>query len=1026
MNHRIPAPRPFLIACGIVLGGAAAWRLVVPKAAQGPSPVSAQSGPPQTPTSRNIIVFETDDQRWNTINLDLDYPNEQWVMPNAYDIFIDNGVYFPNAFVTNPTCCPSRASQQSGGFYSHNTGVLTNTWPNGGALRFDDENALAVRMKDTNYIPEAYYTVLIGKYMNGYEDLIAPGQNEPEKARYIPPGWDVFIVVSDLKDWDRDYKITVGGNGVQDPVGVILPDDVCLDVQGNGTCAPEDNHWENPDDETQLTLVEKLQAMGVPDDVITRLRTQHFEYVGDEDLRDLDYLPEVEASLAEAVLEGIPDPQTAPLFMMLTMAPPHGPTQLSPQYCDDEDPLIEEFEYDEDPRGGYGEGLSGYDDDDISDKPSWMQGNPDAFVAQVDCDRSLLHCYRGEGCDTVDCSGTGGDCDPEKEEGKLEYRALLRVFSDELASLRIVDDYVLSIKTKADAELEENTVFFFTSDHGTMWGEHGSFQKGIPYEEAIRVPFAVAGEGIRTGVEVSAMIAMDLDMPATILEIAGYTRNEISNPGTVVPGLIKSDGCSLLGILEAGASWGSCYTSAPSGLLPRSQILIQSFRNLAPNATPNWAGLRFPPVGSVAARKFVLTDTLEEEYYDLYPVSGSNNDYELDNLMHSDPPSDLGDLRDDIADSMGLAIVPTPRNADWNLPIAIPGEDYEVQLSTIGSSGTVTWCLWDFHDDPDPCDSCSGDLDELGCLVKDFDPNGNKDCVCYQPDPPEDELCTCECGILDWMEWESGTGTLSCDGANIPNTPGKCFQFVVAAKDSSVSPYDGRAQRIVRLLKIAIGDGYSPGEGSGFDTHVSEDDDQSAFCEETTLLASGASGARKVALIRFDRTEGVTDKKVSGGELILQAETALTDATLCYLQTQNKKCPVDLSACTNLDWEAWDGLVGSNDLVPITTVWNIQTDDIVRFDISDYLKLKRYKCGWQSHPYFEFAIISNDPSTGRGFYSVEGGDQDHFAPRLAYVYEDFESGDLFNENTKCNDCSDNECDGCVDGDDSNCGGSCGP
>ncbi|GIK15870.1 MAG: hypothetical protein BroJett003_08340 [Planctomycetota bacterium] len=156
MSRIAPTSRTFLIACAIVLAGAATWRLLAPKTVQGPAPVSAQSGPPQTPVSRNIIVFETDDQRWDTINLDLDDPNEQWVMPNVYDFFITNGVYFPNAFVTNPTCCPSRASQLAGGFYSHNTGVLTNTWPNGGALRFDDENALAVRMKDTNYTPTTY------------------------------------------------------------------------------------------------------------------------------------------------------------------------------------------------------------------------------------------------------------------------------------------------------------------------------------------------------------------------------------------------------------------------------------------------------------------------------------------------------------------------------------------------------------------------------------------------------------------------------------------------------------------------------------------------------------------------------------------------------------------------------------------------------------------------------------------------------------------------------------------------------
>ena len=91
---------------------------------------------------------------------------------------------------------------------------------------------------------------------------------------------------------------------------------------------------------------------------------------------------------------------------------------------------------------------------------------------------------------------------------------------------------------------------------------------------------------------------------------------------------------------------------------------------------------------------------------------------------------------------------------------------------------------------------------------------------------------------------------------------------------------------------------------------------------------------------------------MSGGELILHAATALTDATLHYLENPQGKCPAELSACANLHWSAWEAFEGGNVLVPIATAWDIQAGDLVRFDISDYLKLKRYKCGWDSHPYF--------------------------------------------------------------------------
>lgn len=41
----------------------------------------------------------------------------------------------------------------------------------------------------------------------------------------------------------------------------------------------------------------------------------------------------------------------------------------------------------------------------------------------------------------------------------------------------------------ADAGIEENTIFVFTSDHGEMFGAHGRMKKNIFYEEAARVPF---------------------------------------------------------------------------------------------------------------------------------------------------------------------------------------------------------------------------------------------------------------------------------------------------------------------------------------------------------------------------------------------------------------------------------------------------------------------------------------------------------------------------------------------------------
>jgi arylsulfatase A-like enzyme len=126
------------------------------------------SGEPPAPPP-NILLIETDDQRWDTL----------WATPRIRRELAGQGVTFTQAVVSNPLCCPSRASLLAGGYYSHNVGVLTVTPPNGGADRFDDGETLAVALQR-----RGYRTGLVGKYLTGYDKL----------APRVPPGWDLFLV----------------------------------------------------------------------------------------------------------------------------------------------------------------------------------------------------------------------------------------------------------------------------------------------------------------------------------------------------------------------------------------------------------------------------------------------------------------------------------------------------------------------------------------------------------------------------------------------------------------------------------------------------------------------------------------------------------------------------------------------------------------------------------------------------------------------------------------------------------------
>jgi arylsulfatase A-like enzyme len=134
----------------------------------------------------NIVLIVTDDQRWDTL----------WAMPTVRRQLADKGVTFTNAFVTNPLCCPSRASILTG-TYSHTNGVWSNAGgsPFGGVRAFDDRQTLATWLDDAGY-----ETMLIGKYLNGYGPSLGPP--------FVPPGWDRWLAF--FKVGYFTYKLTDG------------------------------------------------------------------------------------------------------------------------------------------------------------------------------------------------------------------------------------------------------------------------------------------------------------------------------------------------------------------------------------------------------------------------------------------------------------------------------------------------------------------------------------------------------------------------------------------------------------------------------------------------------------------------------------------------------------------------------------------------------------------------------------------------------------------------------------------------
>jgi N-acetylglucosamine-6-sulfatase len=177
-----------------------------------------------------------------------------------------------------------------------------------------------------------------------------------------------------------------------------------------------------------------------------------------------------------------------------------------------------------------------------------------------------------------------------------QYRSLLAVDD---AVKRIVD------ALRATGRLS-NTMIVFTSDNGISLGEHRWVDKKLdPYEESIRVPFAVRYDPLTQGAPDLPNLALNIDLAPTFAALAG----------TTMPG---SEGLNLLPILN-GSKLGDPSAWRRSFLIENSQA--------APGQGPR---VSVPAYCGVRSTRylFVHYDTGERELYDL-----GRDPFELQNIV---------------------------------------------------------------------------------------------------------------------------------------------------------------------------------------------------------------------------------------------------------------------------------------------------------------------------------------------------------------------------------------------------------
>jgi arylsulfatase A-like enzyme len=171
-----------------------------------------------------------------------------------------------------------------------------------------------------------------------------------------------------------------------------------------------------------------------------------------------------------------------------------------------------------------------------------------------------------------------------------EEDALFAQFGHRLASMMAVDDLLGRIVRALEERGElERTFILFTSDNGWFNGEHRLSNKGLAYEEAIRVPLFVRTPG-RLVPRVESLTVLNNDLAPTLLDLAAGAAT------------LPLDGRSLLPLLEGSspAVWRERFVvehfsgfSPGAHLRPVDPVNLFGIRTAATSALPNRAYVEY-------------------------------------------------------------------------------------------------------------------------------------------------------------------------------------------------------------------------------------------------------------------------------------------------------------------------------------------------------------------------------------------------------------------------------------------------
>ncbi|ETO28750.1 N-acetylglucosamine-6-sulfatase precursor [Reticulomyxa filosa] len=472
---------------------------------------------PGSKRSPNIVFILTDDQ-----DLILDGMS---TMPKTLSLLANGGMTFTNAFVTNPVCCPSRASILTG-MYPHNTKVYNNSRRpgNGGCTPF---NFLS-------FIEHYSYNRFLNKM--DYKPIDDP----LERIKRLGPNWEATYDLEVPIDRghlfrntsfdDQLYTHSKASQQKQDTLAVeymtfhsgkyhneyccygppgrghfffypffsfffyvrfffskkIKKMYICIYVRMKGW-----DVWRGQNKNSKFYFYQiidenwKEEGYGNnPDEYMTdRMKTWSLEFLEKYQRFKVEYTTNTKT------LEKV-----APFLMVLSVPAPHNPFEPAPRHVDASERLPSA------PRtANFGRCSVASEDKHVP-----IRGAPclsEVQTAEIDS------CFRGR-----------------------------------LGTLMSVDELIYDIHEYIDKQmgLLNDTYFIFTSDNGYHLGQNSlMYEKRQPYETDIRVPFYIKGPGIRPNSTYDGIV-LNIDIAPTLIDLArGFVPPHVDGQ-SLVPVLFAS------------------------------------------------------------------------------------------------------------------------------------------------------------------------------------------------------------------------------------------------------------------------------------------------------------------------------------------------------------------------------------------------------------------------------------------------------------------------------------------------------